>query len=94
MVIAVDHLAHVRCVQSSVREIGRVMRLYSRHKLVLQMSGNQDVVGRNTELPAVLFLPGECSGLLHASEICEENPPPEYSFCHQVDVDIVRNHNW
>lgn len=94
MVIAVNDFAHVRCVQSSVREIGRVIRLYSCHEFVLQMSGNQDVIGRNAELPAVLFLPGEYSSLLHVSEIHQGNLPPEDSFCRQADVGVVREHNW
>lgn len=94
MVIAVDDFAHVRCVQSSVREIGRVIRLYSRHEFVLQMSGNQDMIGRNAELPGILFLSGEYSSPLHASEIYEGNLPPEYSFCRQADVGVIREHSW
>lgn len=93
MVLAVDHFAHVRCVQSSVREIGQVIRLYSRYKFVLQMSGDQDVIGSNTELSAVLRLPGEYLSLLGVSGIREGNPPPEYSFCRQVYVGVVRDHN-
>ena len=69
------------------------MCLYGLHEFILQVSGNEHVIGRNAKLPAILFLPGERLTPLRVAEAREGNARPENSLRRQVDIGVVRDHN-
>lgn len=52
------------------------------------------MIWSHAELPAVLFLSKVRFSLLGATGIREGDLPPENSFCRQVDVGVVCDHNW